>query len=71
MSLSEEDVGLLTINEAAIQFQVNPKTIRSWIRRDQLAAVWFQGHLHVVEAELYETEHLMRHAKNGPKRADC
>jgi transposase-like protein len=70
MSLSEEDVGLLTIAEAATQFQVNPVTIRSWIRRDQLAAVWLQGRLHVVEAAFYETEHLMRHARKGRKRAD-
>ena len=69
--LGEEDVGLLTIAEAAQQFQVNPATIRSWIRRDQLAAVWFQGRLHVVEAEFYETEYSMRHARNGRKRADC
>jgi len=68
--LNEEDVGLLTINEAAIQFQVNPKTIRSWIRRDQLTAVWLHSRLHVIEAEFYETEYLMRHARNGRKRAD-
>jgi uncharacterized protein YjcR len=68
--LNEEDVGLLTIAEAAQQFKVHPATIRSWIRRDQLAAVWFQGHLHVVEAAFYETEHLMRHARKGRKRAD-
>ena len=68
--LNEEDVGLLTIAEAAQQFKVHPATIRSWIRRDQLAAVWFQGHLHVVEAAFYETEHLMRHARRGRKRVD-
>lgn len=70
MSLSEEDVGLLTIAEAAKQFHVHPATIRTWIRRDQLTAVWLHGRLHVVEAEFYETEHLMRHAKNGRKRTD-
>ena len=68
--LNEEDVGLLTIAEAAQQFKVHPATIRSWIRRDQLAAVWFHGRLHVVEAAFYETEHLMRHARKGRKRAD-
>jgi len=71
VSLTEDDVGLLTIAEAAIQFHVNPKTIRSWIRRDQLTAVWLQDRLHVVEAEFYETEYSMRHARNGRKRADC
>lgn len=70
MSLNEEDVGLLTIAEAAQQFRVNPVTIRSWIHRDQLTAVWFQGYLHVIEAEICETEYQMRHAKNGRKRAD-
>ena len=68
MSLSEES--LLTINEAAQQLQVNPVTIRSWIRRDQLAAVWFRGHLHVIEIDVLDTERKMRHAQRGRKRAD-
>ena len=68
--MSDLDKRLLTINEAAVQAGVNPVTIRSWIRRDQLAAVWFRGHLYVVEIDVLDTERLMRHARNGRKRVD-
>jgi len=68
--LSDLDKRLLTINEAAVQAGVNPVTIRSWIRRDQLASVWFRGHLYVVEIDVLDTERKMRHARNGRKRVD-
>ena len=68
--MSDLDKRLLTINEAAVQAGVNPVTIRSWIRRDQLAAVWFRGHLHVIEIDVLDTERKMRHARKGRKRVD-
>ena len=68
--MSDLDKRLLTINEAAVQAGVNPVTIRSWIRRDQLASVWFRGHLYVVEIDVLDTERKMRHARNGRKRVD-
>ena len=64
------DQCLLTIAEAAAKVEVNPITIRSWIRRDQLAAMWFRGHLHVIEIDLLNTECKMRHAQRGRKRVD-
>jgi len=68
MSLSEK--ALLTINEAADQAEVSPVTVRSWIRRGQLASMWFEGRLHVIEIDLLDTELKMRHARRGRKRAD-
>jgi len=64
------DRRLLTINEAADQAEVSPVTVRSWIRRGQLAGVWFEGHLYVIEIEVLDTELKMRHARKGRKRAD-
>jgi excisionase family DNA binding protein len=65
VSLSEEDIGLLTIAEAADVAEVTPSTIRVWIARHKLPTTRVQGRVMLHELAFLDCERARRNTPEG------
>ncbi len=70
MTVTEHDLALLTIEEAAAVADVAPGTVRSWISRYGLETVTaLDGRTLISERALLDCEYERRHAGRGRRRA--
>lgn len=64
-----DEVGLLTLKEAAAAAHVSVETVRLWAKRDQVTSVVHDGELLIGERSLYDCELARRSSPAGRPRA--
>lgn len=64
-----DEVGLLTLKEAAAAAHVSAEAVRLWAKRGQVTSVVHDGQLLVGERSLYDCELARRSTPGGRPRA--
>lgn len=67
--LTTDDLGLLTVAEAARAVGVSPATIRKWVARHGLRLVHVEGRRLLVERDVLDCEAARRRDGRGRRRA--